>query len=93
MMAINPPYVSGPKTVQRKLIVEQPVSVNYSYPSAPPDYEGQLYVRIKLAGDGREGEMYVGTYIEGVLWWVRGDVKEYIDAFTGKTWDSYPTPI
>ena len=91
-MAINPPHISGPTTVQRKLIVEQPVSVNYSYPSAPPSYEGQLYVYLKLVDDWREGEMYVGTYIEGVLWWVRGDVSEYVHAYTGEPWSSFPTP-
>lgn len=89
-MAINPPRIAGVTTVQRKFIIEQPVSLSYDLPSGTPDYEGQLHVRIKVVNFFfREGEMYVGTDVEGTLTWLRGDVSTYVNGYTGRAWDPY----
>lgn len=91
-MAINPPRLTGLISAQRQLITEQPVSLSYNYPSGTPDYEGQLHVRVVVVNGWREGEMYVGVNISGILTWVRGDVSAYVDAFTGARWDAQDVP-
>ena len=87
-MAINPPRLSGLISVQRRFITEQPVSLSYDYPSGTPDYEGQIHVQVVIFnGLWREGHMYVGVEVQGTLTWVRGDVSQYINSYTGATWD------
>lgn len=87
-MAINPPRLSGLISVQRRFITEQPVSLNYNPPSGTPDYEGQIHVQVVIFNSPwREGHMYVAAEVQGILTWVRGDVTEYINSFTGSPWD------
>lgn len=91
-MAINPSRLTGLISVERQLITKQPVSLSYNYPSGTPDYEGQLHVRVVLDDGWREGEMYVGAEVGGILTWVRGSVSEYVNGFTGNPWDARDVP-
>lgn len=96
-MAINKPIVDAGPTVQRRHILDQPVNVVTSFdPSgSSPDYEGQLVVGtfdifdsgISPANNLTLAEMYVGVDISGTLTWIKASFSEYIDGYSGESFD------
>ena len=98
-MAINSPRVAAGPTVQRRHVLNQPVTVNRNFdPStSTPDYEGQLIfdhyqmyegnIQFGLGNNIEFYGMYVGVNVNGTLRWVSVSMRTFDDRYTGTTVD------
>jgi len=85
-MAIQNPIIAAGPTKSRVRIYDQPMAIGAGAPTGTPDYEGQLYFEFPTLGE-QKYYIYVGVDISGTLTWVAVATQEYIDNYTGKTWN------
>ena len=94
-MGINQPIVDAGPTIQRRHVLNQPVTINRAFdPSAStPDYEGQLIfdyyqmyegnIQFGLGNNLELYGMYVGVTVNGTLRWVPVAMRTFEDRYTG----------
>jgi len=98
-MAINSPRVVAGPTVQRRHVLNQPVSVDrrpdFDHTASTPDYEGQLIfdyyqtydvannIQFGFGGNLELYGMYVGVNVGGTLQWVPVAMRAFEDGYTG----------
>lgn len=88
-MAIESPRIAAGPTVQRRHALSQPITLDDG--TTAPQYEGQVYFSYNLitttGGTSRYYEMYVAVDISSTLTWVKVDVSNYRDRYTGEAYN------